>query len=64
MAAHLPNIRQRKGYIRLFQLISSFVGLILVITALTFHGTESFIGYEASFSTVFSLTSVSFHLCF
>lgn len=59
MAAQFSNLRQRKGYIRIFQLLSSFIGLILIITAIIFHQTDSFVGYEASFTTIISLTTAS-----
>jgi len=61
MAAQFSNLRQRKGYIRIFQLLSSFAGLILIITAISFHQTDSFIGYEASFPALLSLTTASPH---
>lgn len=58
MRPRVIELRHRKGAIRIFQLLSSLVGLVLIIIALSFHRTESFIGFEASFSTILSLTTV------
>lgn len=57
--ANFPALRERTGILRTVCLVMSLIALIFIIVALHIHGTDDFIGYEASFADAISITTVS-----